>query len=365
MSTLTMYDRVRETTTTSGTGTLSLLGAVTGYQSFSASVGNGNACYYTCSDQSGSNWEVGIGTYTSSGSTLSRSTVLASSNSNSLVSFGSNTKDVFVTAPASILSEIMASPITVANGGTGDTSLTAYAVLCGGTTSTGVVQSVSGVGTSGQVLTSNGAAALPTWQAAGGGGSGTVSTGTLGQVAYYAANGTTVSGRAGVFGLFTATATATVANTGSETTLIGSGVGSLTIPSADLYAGKTVRVKARGYWSTLGIAAGNITINLKGGSTVLATTGAVAVPLSQSSDYWEVDAEIVVYSTGGAGTVWTQGKFLSENTTLLTAFIAGMTNTSNSGISPLSSALNLTATWSAASSSNTITCTGATIDSVN
>jgi hypothetical protein len=57
-------------------------------------------------------------------------------------------------------------PITVAQGGTGDSSVTAYAVLCGGT-STGVVQSVSGVGTSGQVLTSNGASALPTWQAAG------------------------------------------------------------------------------------------------------------------------------------------------------------------------------------------------------
>jgi len=58
----------------------------------------------------------------------------------------------------------------VSHGGTGDTSLTAYAVLCGGTTSTGAVQSVSGVGTSGQVLTSNGASALPTWQAGGGGG---------------------------------------------------------------------------------------------------------------------------------------------------------------------------------------------------
>jgi hypothetical protein len=57
-------------------------------------------------------------------------------------------------------------PVSVAQGGTGDSSVTAYAVLCGGTTSTGAVQSVSGVGTSGQVLTSNGASALPTWQAA-------------------------------------------------------------------------------------------------------------------------------------------------------------------------------------------------------
>lgn len=66
-------------------------------------------------------------------------------------------------------------PVTVAYGGTGDSSLTAYAVLCGGTTSTGALQQVSGLGTSGYVLTSNGAGALPTWQATGAG-SGTVTT---------------------------------------------------------------------------------------------------------------------------------------------------------------------------------------------
>src|ERR1700677_3329133 len=62
-------------------------------------------------------------------------------------------------------------PITVPQGGTGDSTLTAYAVLCGGTSTTAAVQSVASVGTSGQVLTSNGASALPTFQAAGGGGS--------------------------------------------------------------------------------------------------------------------------------------------------------------------------------------------------
>lgn len=60
----------------------------------------------------------------------------------------------------------LANPLTVSNGGYGVSSNTAYSVLCAGTTSTGAVQSVSGVGTSGQVLTSNGASALPTWQAA-------------------------------------------------------------------------------------------------------------------------------------------------------------------------------------------------------
>ena len=71
------------------------------------------------------------------------------------------------------------SPLPVANGGTGDTSLTAYSVVCGGTTSTSALQNVSGVGTSGQVLTSNGASALPTWQAAGGGGFSTINVQTF------------------------------------------------------------------------------------------------------------------------------------------------------------------------------------------
>jgi len=96
---LVLADRVRETTTTVGTGTVTLAGAVTGYQSF-AIVGNGNTTYYTIAGQGTSEWEVGIGTYTSSGTTLARTTVLESSNSGSLVSFSAGTKDVFVTYPA-------------------------------------------------------------------------------------------------------------------------------------------------------------------------------------------------------------------------------------------------------------------------
>jgi len=95
-----IVDRVQETTTTTGTGTVTLAGAVTGFQSFAA-VGNGNTTFYTIADQSGSNWEVGVGTYTSSGTTLSRDTVLSSSNSGSLVNFSAGTKNVFVTQPSS------------------------------------------------------------------------------------------------------------------------------------------------------------------------------------------------------------------------------------------------------------------------
>ena len=95
-----LADRVQETTTTTGTGTVTLAGASTGFQSFAA-VGNGNTTFYTIADSSGSNWEIGIGTYTSSGTTLSRDTVLSSSNSGSLVDFPAGTKNAFVTFPAS------------------------------------------------------------------------------------------------------------------------------------------------------------------------------------------------------------------------------------------------------------------------
>ena len=96
---LVLKDRVKETTTTTGTGTLTLAGAATGFQSFSA-IGDGNTTYYCIVDSSASAWEVGIGTYTSSGTTLSRTTILESSNSGSKVNFASGTKDVFCTYPA-------------------------------------------------------------------------------------------------------------------------------------------------------------------------------------------------------------------------------------------------------------------------
>lgn len=97
---LVLADRVKETTSTSGTGTLTLDGAVTGFQSF-AVIGNGNTTYYTISSTGSSEWEVGIGTYTASGTTLSRDTVLASSaGAPTKTNFSSGVKDVFVTYTA-------------------------------------------------------------------------------------------------------------------------------------------------------------------------------------------------------------------------------------------------------------------------
>jgi len=95
---LVLKDRVKETTTTTGTGTLTLAGAASGFQSFSV-IGNGNTTYYTI--DGGTEWEVGLGTYTSSGTTLSRDTVLASSaGGTTKVTLSAVTKNVFVTYPA-------------------------------------------------------------------------------------------------------------------------------------------------------------------------------------------------------------------------------------------------------------------------
>ena len=93
-------DRVRESSTTTGTGSIALGGAVTGYQTFGSVLTTADTTYYTIADQGGANWEVGIGTFTSP-STLARTTILSSSNGGSIVTFTAGTKDVFISLPAS------------------------------------------------------------------------------------------------------------------------------------------------------------------------------------------------------------------------------------------------------------------------
>jgi len=279
---LVLADRVKETTTTAGTGTITLDGASTGFQSF-AVIGNGNTTFYAIVAQVGNEWEVGIGTYTSAGTLLARTTVLSNSAGTqpTALTFSAGTKDVFVTYPSNKSVNLDASgnlvttgaisstaagsattglgqvylngatsnridfntngtgapafttrsagtklliypslsgsvadyaigidaatlwssipennsgfkfkwygatteiasldgagtftantltptnPVSVTYGGTGLATTTAYSVVFTGTTSTGAFQASAGPGTAGQLLTSNGAGALPTFQ---------------------------------------------------------------------------------------------------------------------------------------------------------------------------------------------------------
>lgn len=187
---LIVKDRVQETSTTTGTGTLTLAGAISGFQTFSSAIGNGNTTYYTITN--GTDWEVGIGTVAAG--TLSRDTILSSS-TGSAISFSAGVKNVFVTYPAdkavtidgvqtltnkTFVSPVLGTPtsatltnatglplttgvtgtLPIANGGTNNPSLgvTAGAVVY----TDGSKQMTTASGTSGQLLQSNGVSP-PSW----------------------------------------------------------------------------------------------------------------------------------------------------------------------------------------------------------
>jgi hypothetical protein len=178
-------------------------------------------------------------------------------------------------------------PISVANGGTGDSSLTAYAVLCGGTTSTGNVQSIAGVGTSGQVLTSNGAGALPTFQpASGGSGITTVGDVTSGSVAFNGTAGTTLTSTTAGLTLTTAS------NSG------GNGANaSLTAGTSTFGSGTGGAVFITGGQGTLG---GGI-IEIAGGYASTSGTGGEAILIPGGSASGSA-GNIIIGSSGTTGT---------------------------------------------------------------
>lgn len=97
---LVVKDRVKETTATTGTGTLTLAGAVSGFQPFSAALSDGDTTYYAIFESTTASWEVGLGTFTASGTTLARTTVLSSSNAGSAINLTAGSADVFITQPA-------------------------------------------------------------------------------------------------------------------------------------------------------------------------------------------------------------------------------------------------------------------------
>ena len=98
---LVINDRVKETTTTSGTGAFALAGAAQGFETFATGIGNNNTTYYAAYENGTNNFEVGLGTLDATSANLARTTVISSSNSDNLVNFTGNSTEVFVTLPAS------------------------------------------------------------------------------------------------------------------------------------------------------------------------------------------------------------------------------------------------------------------------
>ena len=172
-------DRVRESSTTTGTGNIALGGAVVGYQTFDAVLNTSDTTYYVFADQAGGpNWEVGIGTFTAP-STLARTTVLSSSNGGSLVNFTAGAKDVFISLPASRTVQsfsagttgftpstdsygaiTLSGTLAAANGGTGQSSYAVGDILfASGTTALSKLADVA----TGNALISGGIGVAPSY----------------------------------------------------------------------------------------------------------------------------------------------------------------------------------------------------------
>lgn len=326
---LVLRDRVKETTTTTGTGTVTLLGAATGYQAFSA-IGNGNTTYYTIAGQTSSEWEVGIGTYTSSGTTLSRDTVLASSNSGSLVTFSAGTKDVFCTYPAGksvnldasgnatglgtpaafVATNVTGLPLTsgvsgvlpTANGGTNLSSFTSGGAVYATSTSaltTGTLPTTAG-GTALTNFTSGGAMYATSTSA--------LTTGTL-PIASGGTGATTLYGASISTTTYTSTATAagTTTLSVSSNTLqffTGSSTQTILLPNVTtLIVGRRFEIHNN--------STGTLTVQTSGGSTISTVAGNttfVYTCISTGSDVigsWDSDLQgftsTLTVSNGGTG----------------------------------------------------------------
>jgi len=155
--------------------------------------------------------------------------------------------------------------------------------------------------------------------------------------------------------LFSQTATVTVASTDAETTVLGAGIGTLTLPVNFFVIGKTIRVRAMGIFSDTGTP--NITMTYKLGSTTIMSTGAVALAGTISNNSWMAEGLITCRTVGATGTVFGQGYFEYDESTHAGTRL-GMAATAAVTVDTTSTlAVNLTVTWGTNSASNTMSCT--------
>ena len=273
-------DRVKDTSTTTGTGNITVSGSAPfGYRTFSTVLSVSDTFYYAIQGQSTSEWEVGLGTYVSSNQ-FSRTTVLASSASNSAVSFSSGTKNVFITLPATKTFQLDPSQ-----------SLVPGAILYGTGNST---VGYTAAGTSGQVLVSN-AANAPTWNTVSG-------TGTVTNVAVSGGSTglTTSGGPITGAGTITMAGTLAVASGGTGLTStpangaldIGNGTG---FTRANLTAGANITItntaggisiaaSGAGTPNTVANGTSSVAIASSNGSIVAATNGTTAFTVDTSQN---------------------------------------------------------------------------------
>lgn len=330
---LVLKDRVRETTTTAGTGTVTLAGAVTGFQSF-AIIGNGNTTYYCISGQGTNEWEVGIGTYTSSGTTLARTTVLANSSATqpSALSFSAGTKDVFVTYPAEKSVNLDASDNVSALGtvASGTWQGTTVAVGYGGTGLTS--------GTSGGVLYYS-------------------ASGTLASSAALAANALVVGGGAGAAPSTVTTGTGVVTalgvNTGSAGAFVVNG-GALGTPSSGTLTNctfPTLNQDTTGsavYWKTSGTGKAAISGPGTGTTRTFTFPDADATVLT-------TNAAVTVGQGGTGQTSYTDGQLLIGNTSGNTLTKSTLTAGSNITITNGNGSITIASTSAGVTASNDTT----------
>lgn len=162
---------------------------------------------------------------------------------------------------------------------------------------------------------------------------------------------------------FVQTASATVSNTTTETTLVGTGNGNPTLEPGNLVVGRKIRVKAGGFYSTTGTP--TLQLKVKFGTVVVLDTTAVATPAGAANKQWTLEGLITVRTNGSTGTVIAQGMVtIASSTTAVQS--EQMVNTGTVTVdTTVATAITVTAQWGTASASNTITCTNLSVESMN
>lgn len=165
--------------------------------------------------------------------------------------------------------------------------------------------------------------------------------------------------------IFIAAATGQVVNTTAETTIIGSGIGSITFPANTLFVGRTLRIQACGVISTA-LVPGTLRIRVKIGTNVILDTGAQTPASSLVDLLWKIDAVITVRTVGSVDTVIGQSSFEHQASALAALVSWAMTNTAAINVAlNAQQTLDVTAQWSSASADNNIRCTNCTVESLN